>query len=262
LCEEIRNGDGQSKQDCEFKAAKRLLPKLANVYRHLDMVIVGDGLYSKVPMVELCRSLGLHYLFVAKPTDHSTLEENLAGLRLSEAVEGLSTVDERGRNCHYEWTHQVPITRESPIEVNWMSITQEGSKSKKNPGYHNTWITDLKPDRKTIAEWVRVGRARSKIENEAFNALKNHGYHLEHNYGHGKQHLAFNMILLNITAFVMHQLMGMLDTLYQEALERSGARYALWEKIRVAVELILWPNWQELFHYLLGHREPLVIEAG
>lgn len=262
LCEEIRNGDGQSKQDCEFKAAKRLLPKLAKIYCHLDMVIVGDGLYSKVPMVELCQDLHLKYLFVAKPADHVTLEENLAGLRLSGGVDSLSSVDEKGRSCRYEFAHQIPITLSSPMEVNWISITQEGSKSKKNSGYHNTWITNLRPDRKNVEDWARVGRSRSKIENEAFNALKNHGYHLEHSYGHGNQHLAFNMILLNITAFVMHQLMGMLDTLYQAALERTGARYQLWEKIRVAVELILWPNWRELFHYLLGYREALVIEAG
>ena len=70
------------------------------------------------------------------------------------------------------------------------------------------------------------------------------------------------MIILNLTAFLLHQLMGMLDDLYQEALEKSGARYDLWEKIRAAIALILWPNWKELFHYLLGHRETPAIEAG
>ena len=29
-----------------------------------------------------------------------------------------------------------------------------------------------------------------KIENEGFNTLKNHGYHLKHNFGHGQQHLS------------------------------------------------------------------------
>ena len=29
-----------------------------------------------------------------------------------------------------------------------------------------------------------------KIENENNNVLKNHGYHLEHNFGHGKAHLS------------------------------------------------------------------------
>ena len=37
---------------------------------------------------------------------------------------------------------------------------------------------------------MRAGRSRWKVENETFNTLKNLGYNLEHNYGHGKQHLA------------------------------------------------------------------------
>lgn len=261
-CEEIRNGDGQTKQDCEIKAAKRLLPKLAKHYRHLDMVIIGDGLYSKTPMTKLCQELKLNYLLVAKPTDHVALEENLVGLRIAGGVDRVNVIDDQGRKCSYEFAHQVHVFNDSPLECNWMLITQEGSGTKKNPGYRNSWITNLEPSKKNVAKLAQLGRSRSKIENETFNALKNHGYHLEHSYGHGEEHLAFNMIILNLTAFLLHQLMGMLDDLYQEALEKSGARYDLWEKIRAALALILWPNWRELFHYLLGHREPLAIEAG
>jgi hypothetical protein len=34
--------------------------------------------------------------------------------------------------------------------------------------------------------------------------MKNHGYHLEHNFGHGKQHLAQVFVLLNLLAFAFH----------------------------------------------------------
>jgi len=34
------------------------------------------------------------------------------------------------------------------------------------------------------------GRARWKVENENNNVLKTKGYHIEHNFGHGNQHLA------------------------------------------------------------------------
>ena len=37
---------------------------------------------------------------------------------------------------------------------------------------------------------MRGARARWKIENETFNTLKNQGYHFEHNFGHGHQHLS------------------------------------------------------------------------
>ncbi len=45
--EEIRNTDGQSKQDCETNAAKRLLPSLKENYQDLKFIINGDDLYSR-----------------------------------------------------------------------------------------------------------------------------------------------------------------------------------------------------------------------
>jgi hypothetical protein len=52
----------------------------------------------------------------------------------------------------------------------------------------NSFITDLPLNRDTLAELAARGRARGKIENETFNVLKNNGYHIEHSFGHGKQH--------------------------------------------------------------------------
>ena len=41
---------------------------------------------------------------------------------------------------------------------------------------------------KNVAYLTSCGRSRWKIENEYNNVLKNHGYNLEHNLGHGKNH--------------------------------------------------------------------------
>jgi hypothetical protein len=51
-------------------------------------------------------------------------------------------------------------------------------------------VTDLAITSDTVAELAACGRARGKIENETFNALKTNGYNLEHNFGHGKKTLA------------------------------------------------------------------------
>ena len=48
---------------------------------------------------------------------------------------------------------------------------------------------------------VACGRARWKIENESFNVLKNHGYELEHNFGHGENTLTMTLAALNMLAF-------------------------------------------------------------
>jgi len=49
--EEIRNEDGNTKQDCETNAAKRLLKKLRCQHRQLKLIITGDSLYAKQPMI-------------------------------------------------------------------------------------------------------------------------------------------------------------------------------------------------------------------
>ena len=64
--------------------------------------------------------------------------------------------------------------------------------------YHNAFITDW-----TITdENVATGRARWKIENENNNTLKTKGYHLEHNFGHGKKHLSSLLVAMNILALL------------------------------------------------------------
>ena len=70
--------------------------------------------------------------------------------------------------------------------------------------YRSAFVTSLTINPENVAEIVACGRARWKIENESFNVLKNHGYHLEHNFGHGKQHLAQQFVLLNLLAFAFH----------------------------------------------------------
>jgi len=72
--EEIRLEDGYIKQDCEINASKRLIPKLAKQHPKLDMIIVGDGLYSKSPMIQVIKEAGLSYILVAKPTQTFSLK--------------------------------------------------------------------------------------------------------------------------------------------------------------------------------------------
>ena len=56
--EEIRNSDGNTKQDCEINAAKRLIPKLRATHPQLGLIIVGDDLFSKQPFKKKNRCVG------------------------------------------------------------------------------------------------------------------------------------------------------------------------------------------------------------
>lgn len=45
------------------------------------MICVGDGLYSKEPMIDLTVKSGMSFIYVAKPDDYVALEQDLSGLR-------------------------------------------------------------------------------------------------------------------------------------------------------------------------------------
>jgi len=80
---------------------------------------------------------------------------------------------------------------------------------------HFSWITDfvLTPD--NVYDIMRGGRARWKIENETFNTLKNQGYCLEHNYGHGEQNLSVVLALLMMLVFLVDQTQQLCCPLFQ-----------------------------------------------
>ena len=185
IAEEIRRGDGVTKNDCETNAAKRLIPELAKRYCHLDIVIVADSLYSKSPIMELVCSHGMSFIFVAQKGDHPHLQEELAGLRLAGGITTVEFPGEKGNIHRYEFAHDIPLFSSTNITGHWVSYTEINASGKK--GYHNEWVMNLKPTKQNVREIATVGRQRSKIENETFNALKNHGFHFEHNFGHGKK---------------------------------------------------------------------------
>ena len=74
-------------------------------------------------------------------------------------------------------------------------------------------MPELVPTTDNIAQLVRAARHRTLIENEA---PRTQGYHLEHNFGHGHQHLSEAFFTLNLLAFFLHQIFDLVDGLYQQ----------------------------------------------
>ena len=89
-------------------------------------------------------------------------------------------------------------------------------------------------------------RARWKIENESFNVLKPHGYHLEHNFGHGNDTLASVLVVLNLLAFALHAAFELIETRWQQARQRLGARTRLFEHLRTVTAYQVLPSWNAL----------------
>lgn len=242
--EEVTNADGQDKQDCEINAGKRLIRKIRKDHPKLRIIIVGDSLYSKQPMIKDLGHKHMHFVLVAKEEDHKVLMEYVRGARILDEVPSLTVQDAKGRVHRYEWVGGVPLNgNDDAPSVNYLEYSLFVNEKRT---YHNAWVTDISIDRENVAELVRIGRCRWKIENEVFNTLKNQGYHIEHNYGHGNTHLSFNFFLLNLLAFFMHQIFELTDTLYQACRQKLGSKRNLWDHLRVSMRMLIFPDWETL----------------
>jgi len=255
--EEIRNTDGQTKQDCEVNAAKRLLPKLRHTHPRLGMIVGGDDLYSRQPMIETVKAQRMHYIFVAKPESHPYLSEWLAAY---PRLPGYSETDKKGVQHRYEWMNDVPLHGGAQaIRVNFLryAMVKTDSEGREKIVYRNDWVTDFEVTQGNVKTLVRGGRCRWKIENECFNTLKNQGYSIEHNYGHGENNLCFNFYLLTLIAFTFHQIFELTDIAFQACRKRFGSKRCLWENARITLRFFVFDCWEHFLEFLLNAEDYL-----
>ena len=253
IAEDIRNTDGKIKQDCEANAAKRLIVKLRQNHPKMGIILGGDDLFSRNPMIENVKAEGMSFIFVAKPSSHTSMIKYLAAHQLSECFEEGAAGS--GTYYHYQWTNDVPLTGDKDsVRVNYFSrtvFTQDATRlftiSKRQ-----SWVTDINVDASNVSMLVKGGLCRWKIENECFNTLKNQGYHLEHNYGHGEQNLSYNMYLLTLLAFFLHQIQELTEPLYQACRKKHGSKQHLWERLRTYIKILLFDDWEHLLEFALA----------
>ncbi|WP_263081902.1 hypothetical protein [Endozoicomonas sp. Mp262] len=77
---------------------------------------------------------------------------------------------------------------------------------------------------------------------------------LEHNYGHGKQHLASNLACLTFTAFLINQIEQLSCKLFQEALKIKKSKKAFWHAIRGLFDWFCIDNWTDVFTAIIEGR--------
>jgi hypothetical protein len=106
------------------------------------------------------------------------------------------------------------------------------------------------------ATLATAGRARWKIENETFNVLKTKGYNLEHNFGHGKQHLATVLAILNLLAFACHTVCELGDRAWRAARRELATRQGFFQNLRTITTYLVFPSWDELIGTLAFARPP------
>jgi hypothetical protein len=226
--EPIVKQDGRKKNDCERNAAKRLLAKLREDYPRLPLIIIEDGLSANAPHIKEIKRHHFRFILGVKPGDHRYL---FAYVEQAHAT-GETTefeIHKDGATHRFRFFNDAPLNESNPdVRVNFLEYWEiKGGKSR-----HFTWITDFTIRRNNAFDLMRGGRSRWKIENEAFNTLKNQGYHFEHNFGHGKNHLSVVFGLLMMLAFAVDQAQQLACQLFQAAWAKAGSKRFLWERMR------------------------------
>jgi hypothetical protein len=245
--------DGHTKQDCEIAAAKRWLEQNTTRYLHGPVTLLGDDLYAHQPFCRRALLHGFHYLFTCKPESHSTLYKWVNLLQPGPDLGRLKLRVKVGSQWHtytYRWANQVPLAEgESPLKVNWCEVTVTDKDAKVL--YHNAWITDWPITERNVAALVASGRARWKIENENNNTLKTKGYHLEHNFGHGKQHLSSLLAAMNILAFLFHTVLAFTDEHYRLIRAALPTRKTFFQDVRALTRYLHFPSWEGLLRFMM-----------
>jgi hypothetical protein len=228
--EPIVKPDGASKNDCERNAAKRFLTKFRQDHPHLQVIVTEDSLSSNAPHIEMLHEHKVHYLLGVKEGDHAFLLQQVAQAEQAGRVTYYERQDAAtGAHHRFRFVSNMPLNAShAALRVNFIECW-ETINSKVQ---HFSWVTDLGVNKGTVYRLMQGARARWRIENETFNTLKNQGYHFEHNFGHGYQHLSVVFAILMMLAFLVDQVQQLCCPLFQAAWAKWGSKRLLWEKMR------------------------------
>lgn len=252
--------DGHDKQDCETAAAKRWLAEWPARYNQWPLTILGDDRYCHQPLCEAILDAQCHFILVCKPESHKTLTDWVSGM----PMDTVTVRRRRGKTYEvdtYRFVNQVPLRDgKDALQVNGCEVTTTDAQGKIL--YRHSFATDFQITPDNVIEIVTAGRARWKIENENNNVLKTKGYHLEHNFGHGKQHLSSTLATLNLLAFLFHTVLDLLDDKYQLIRATLPTRQTFFDDLRALTRYLCFPSWEALLDFMIRGLELAPPDTG
>ena len=246
--------DGAEKQDCERNAVKRWFEKHGNRLRPLRPVYLGDDLFACQPIVAMVKDNGDDFIFTCKESSHKALYDFIAGAEPErhevKVRQRMSTETRR-----YRWFEGVPLRDgKDAMLVNWIGMEIVDAKGKVK--FASAWVTSLAVSKYNVAEIAEAGRARWKIENESFNVMKNHGYELEHNFGHGEKFLAMTLAAFNLLAFAWHTVLDLVEPPWQAAREAGAKRTTFFGDLLTLTTYIVFPSWHVFLEAIATSKIP------
>jgi hypothetical protein len=240
--EMIGNEDGKEKQDCERNAMKRWIGKHAQECQWLKPTLLGDGLFPNYPVCKAVKEKCLSFIFACKEGSHPRLAETVKNPYLEEKTKR----EWNGRRhpaYRYRRLSGVDIRdNKETLKVNYAYMEIENGEKKKIT-CRNSWVTDKDVNADNVMHIAPCARARRKIENGHNNVLKNRGYNLGHNFGHGENRASETYCLLNLPAFLFHGILSLADGDYRQARAKTGRRAEFFIRMRAGLWYALHEGW-------------------
>ena len=189
-------GEQKRKQDCELKAARRLLTQVRKEHPQLWLCLSLDALYACGATFQMGKDFKASLVIVFKEGSIPTLWREFQTL-LGLCPENRLEVSAEGWRHEYRWVDELPYSDSDKREWKLKAIQYKGEGPK---GEKSEWAwlvsADLVVNKRTVARIVwGAGRARWQEENQGFNVQKNSGLNLEHAYSEGEHFGAYYLVL-------------------------------------------------------------------
>jgi hypothetical protein len=200
----------------------------------------------------------MHFILGAKPGDHPFLFDYVKNSELTKLYD---YTDEEGRIFQFRFLNNIPLNASNlDCKVNFLECweTIPATTDDANDKVQRfSWVTDFNLTEDTVYKIMRGGRARWKVENETFNTLKNQGYNLEHNFGHGKNNLATNIVLLILLTFMIDQIQSLACLKYKMVIKKCSGKKRFWRIMSSLFVVLNVSSWENMYHSLiLGYEKP------
>ncbi|MDX9834458.1 MAG: hypothetical protein RBT36_04500 [Desulfobulbus sp.] len=229
---------------------------------HLKIIGTENGLSANAPHIKDLMDHDLRCILSAKPGDHAFLFNQVNDADGREEVTDLVLPDTEKTNRRHclRFINSVPFNKASQdeLQVNFLEYWEVVVNGEGMVILNRfSWVTDLEITPGNAMEVMRCGRARWRIENETFNALKNQGDNLGHNYGLGKKHLSAVFMHLMLLVFLVDQVQQLCCPFFQATWRNVGSKRALWERIRHYFHTFIAPSMEVILRMVAhGFQKP------
>ena len=161
------------KQNCELKAAYRLLEKIKKRFPKLPIIIGGDALYLGRTFLELCDDYEFEYIIRYKETVAPTIKRNFDEIKIIDN--------------DYEYQNEIifgDLKDNKFYTLNVISYDENNINEETRDVITTnfSYVTSLKITNKNKEDIVFLGRQRWKIENKGFKEQKSDVLNIKHIY--------------------------------------------------------------------------------